>query len=100
MRKTATKAADYRDKKLNVDTLQAFMDTAFPRNGQSLNNTSDLVEELSELRIELRELVDAWERTEDLMADKSKPYSAFIKKLQQVGVVRFLLDVTNDVRHL
>ncbi|MEE8403369.1 MAG: hypothetical protein V3R93_06415 [Candidatus Hydrothermarchaeaceae archaeon] len=85
---------------MNIDSLQAFLDFYFPDRNRLLQETSDLFDEIIEYEVSIRELVEAYERVEDILPAMELEDFKIIKvknrRWAQVGVVRAILDLTND----
>jgi ppGpp synthetase/RelA/SpoT-type nucleotidyltranferase len=85
--------------KLNIDSLQAFLDFYFPDRAKSIKSTSELLDEIMEYGISIKDLVEGYERVRDVLPDMEKEvYEKFKEggKWAQVGVVRHILDITHD----
>jgi ppGpp synthetase/RelA/SpoT-type nucleotidyltranferase len=78
---------------LNLDSLQAYLDFNFP--SRKRTNTSDLLEELTELGISIEEIEKYRIDTVDILPKVEKE----IKDdggLYQIGIIRMLLDLKSD----
>ena len=90
---------EFSDVELNLDSLQAFLDTIAPNRAKSVHQTSELLDELIEYNISLRELIETYERVKDYLPKMEK--DDFGLRLGQVnyaqsGLIRTMLDLTND----
>lgn len=85
---------------LNIDTLQAFMDTNFPKRQKNIESTGALFDQMVEYNITLDELNTYWKKLKPkfLSIEKEyllKNYSGF-SKWAQAGIARFTLDIFNE----
>lgn len=83
---------------LNLDTLTILLDTAYPDRDKSLAENSDLLKEVSEVSLEMKDLVDAIVTLipisnqlehRDYGLDQNGHWA-------QVGAIRTALDISND----
>lgn len=88
----------YINTKFNLDSLQSYLDFKFPKRNRSLSLTRGLFDELLESGIEFKEIIDGYEKVKDHLDEIEK--EAFDGSTRfgwsQVGVVRYLLDLTHD----
>lgn len=84
-----------RAKELNLDALQVFLDWAYPRRKGSLQQTANLLAEISPLGITMADLVDA--------VEAQRPFFRELQQIgtpratwAQVGALRNALDIAND----
>lgn len=94
--------------KLNIDSLQAFLDFYFADREKITGVSSKLLDELTECDISMKDLVEGYEKVKIILPDIIKDLErarfgdakdkAFIKAIKpgQVGIVRYILDITND----
>lgn len=103
IRETVTDAPAFRDQELNLDTLYAFLQVAFPDRTtidvgtESSSDTvlSDLLAELHKAGITMKNIVDIYELTEEaLIAFESRRHET--RMLSQVGALRAALDIGSD----
>jgi len=83
---------------LNVDSLQAYMDTNFPKRLKDIEATSDLVDQMNEFGVSLKDLNDGWNIIKPNFSELEKEFvkDKRFNKWAQVGIVRVVLDLTND----
>lgn len=82
---------------MNIDTLQAFLDFYVPDRNKSIEYTRDLLDEIIEYKVSIRELVEAFERVKDILPyAEIETFEKSGRRWTQVGMVREILDLTND----
>ncbi|WP_234572819.1 GTP pyrophosphokinase [Rhodohalobacter sp. 614A] len=83
----------------NLDSLQAFLDYAFPNRKKSIELTSGLFEEMEKKKISLKDLIFGYKKAGPFLRDVEKE-TAWDKEngfyLVQVGAARMILDLTID----
>lgn len=84
---------------MNLDSLQAFLDFYFPDREKSDENTRGLLDEIMVYGVSMRELVEAYESLKDILPAIEK--KIFLEEVEnskwaQVGIVRTMLEFTND----
>lgn len=89
------------NQEMNLDSLQAFLDFYFPDRKKSIGWTSDLLDEIIKLNVSFGDLVKGFEKTKDILPliDDEEAELLGLRKgfrTAQVGVVRTILDLTND----
>lgn len=85
---------------MNVDTLQAFLDLHCSERSKSAEQTAKLLDELLFYEISFENLESMLNRFSEEEIDKiEREMKSVIKKGKwaQVGLIRYLLDLTNDV---
>lgn len=100
--KGATEGDDfYKDIKIDLDSLQSFLDYKFPNRKKSIDGTRSLLNELLENKIDLKTILASLEITKPYLNEIEK--EIFEERLKeekdgwaQVGIVRKTLDLTND----
>lgn len=93
------KSRETKDIELNLDSLQAFLDAAFPEREKDISDTAELVDELTEYDITLKELIASYERVKDYLPEIESETFSFEQLFEgwsQAGVVRMILDLTNE----
>ncbi|MFC4306618.1 GTP pyrophosphokinase [Cohnella boryungensis] len=81
---------------LNLDSLQAFLDFHFPDRKRNVKDTTTLLDEIINLNISLNDLIKSYERTKDMLPQfEQEIFKEGSKRWAQVGIVRYLLDMTN-----
>jgi putative GTP pyrophosphokinase len=93
---TVTNVSAFRSQKFNLDTLQAFLDVAFPNRKVRPKDVSNLIDELLRLKMNLKQLVHAWENTKKTIDRLQEKELKRIRTLSQVGLARLMLDVTYE----
>ncbi len=84
-------------KELNLDSLQAFLDFYFPRRVKSTEETRRLLDEISEHKVSLRQLVDGFEKAKEILPlMESEAFGPERGRWAQAGIFRTMLHVTND----
>lgn len=85
---------------MNIDSLQAFLDFYFPDREGSIEATSGLLDEITTYNVSIKELVEAFEKVKGVLpqveAQIFKKYEGPRRRWAQVGIVRAILDLTND----
>lgn len=87
----------------NLDTLQAFLDYAFPERKKSLSYSSELFNEMVANNISLKLLAAGFEKTKDILTELEEeeiktlyPQDTKTKNVwSQVGAARSVLELTN-----
>lgn len=100
--KVADDATAFAGQELNLDTLRAFLDTAFPEREQPPEPAAEFLEEITKVGLNMADLVDAYERTKSILIELER--LRFPEELKagefpvwfQVGAMRSALDTTND----
>ena len=88
--------------KLNLDSLQAFLDLKFPGRKTDIESTRDLLNELLENNIGFEEIINGYEQVLSFLDDmenetfKSKTKVKKEDGWAQAGIVRNILDLTNE----
>jgi ppGpp synthetase/RelA/SpoT-type nucleotidyltranferase len=94
-----------RETEFNLDTLQAFLDYAFPERQKDIKATGTLFEEMIKANISLKVLVDGFEKSKHLLRDVEKEgaqiffqedYNEDELYLLQVGAARTILELVDD----
>lgn len=96
IRETVKNASAFRTQDLNLDTLQAFLDKAFPDAKRKTQPANDLLDELASLNMNLKDVVNAWEIAKGSLANLQKSESPIVEPLAQVGLLRLALDIGCD----
>jgi ppGpp synthetase/RelA/SpoT-type nucleotidyltranferase len=85
---------------LNIDSLQAFMDSNFPKRIKGLDATGKLLNQMVEYDISLTDLKNAWDKIEPKFKEMEQEYlgesNGRYSKWAQAGIARFVLDLTNE----
>lgn len=85
---------------LNLDTLQEFLDKVFPNRRRSLDQTADLLQEISTVGLSMADIVDAYERTKPILDELERADYEGDEGLEeqwvQVGAMRVVLDAANE----
>tara|TARA_B110001469_G_scaffold54132_1_gene52240 strand:+ start:7992 stop:8981 length:990 start_codon:yes stop_codon:yes gene_type:complete len=85
---------------LNIDSLQAFMDSNFPKRIKGLDSTGKLLNQMVEYNISLKGLKNAWDKIEPHFKVMEQEYlgetNGRYSKWGQSGIARFTLDLTNE----
>ncbi|SHJ91903.1 ppGpp synthetase catalytic domain-containing protein (RelA/SpoT-type nucleotidyltranferase) [Arenibacter nanhaiticus] len=85
---------------LNIDSLQAFMDSNFPKRIKGLDATGKLLNQMVEYKISLKDLKNAWDKIKPHFKEMEKEYldgtNGKHSKWAQAGIARFILDLTNE----
>lgn len=87
------------NQKLNLDTLQAFLDFYFPDRNKDLQGTSELLNSLQSFNISFEDLVEGYEKVKDYVLDLERGLSAYEGELVvwgQIALVWIILYLTND----
>lgn len=84
------------DVKVNLDTLQAFLDLYYGDRSKNSRSTSELVQELNNYRIDMRMLTEYYKETNELVSKIEKEYTSKQQFFSQVGMMRIMLRVCND----
>ncbi|MCB0538469.1 MAG: (p)ppGpp synthetase [Ignavibacteriae bacterium] len=88
--------------KLNLDSLQAFLDFKFPGRKSDIESTRDLLNELLENNLGFKEIINGYEKISSFLDDLEKETFKSKTKVKkedgwaQVGIVRNILDLTNE----
>lgn len=86
------------NQEMNLDSLQAFLDFYFPDRKKGF--TSELLDEIIKFNISFADLTESFEQTKDILpfieAESAKMHKIKGKVWAQVGIVRAILDFTND----
>lgn len=89
------------NQEMNLDSLQAFLEFYFPNREKHLLLTTELLDEIINFNVTMKDLVESYERTKEILTqmeaeeiEQSKHVGEHI--WAQVGVVRTILDLTND----
>lgn len=82
---------------LNLDSLQAFLDTNFKNKRKNPDQTSRLLEEMLEYDLTLGNLQKGWEKIKFRFDEIEKEFwtEKKLSKWTQVGAARIILDLTN-----
>ena len=81
---------------LNLDSLQAFLDTAFPDRRKSISLTTNLLDEYLAFGIGLNELKDSYERVKNYLPKIEIEEHGEEKFWVQVGIARVMMDLANE----
>lgn len=85
---------------LNIDSLQAFMDSNFPKRIKGIDATGKLLNQMVEYNISLSDLKNAWDKIKPYFKEMEKEYLGEINgrysKWSQAGIARFILDLTDE----
>lgn len=81
---------------LNVDTLQAFLDYNFADRLGDHDFTADLLEEITQYHISIRDLVIGHQESKPALEVIEKNQLGSDDRWAQVGVLRTVLELTND----
>lgn len=85
------------DAKLNLDSLQAFLDFHFPSRDAAEEDTLSLFDDLKGAGVSLRDIATGYERIRSVITTQEREsFSSPSGKWRQVGIVRQILDVTHD----
>ncbi|GGB86778.1 hypothetical protein GCM10007424_28560 [Flavobacterium suaedae] len=102
--KSAKKSNQFNYENFNLDTLQAFLDYAFPERDKSIKETAILFNEMLEQNLTFKELVEGFEKYKNVLKEIEKEISEeFNKKRRtnrvinwfQTGIARCVLDIVN-----
>ncbi|NUY82707.1 hypothetical protein HUK80_17525 [Flavobacterium sp. MAH-1] len=87
----------YKDAELNIDSLQAFMDSNFPKRKKDIESTGVLLNELISHNISLSDLAEAWIKVKPHFSKIENDYwqTGPFKAWAQAGIARAVLDLTN-----
>lgn len=86
----------FRTQELNLDTLQAFLDTAFPEREIMPDYTGKLLSEFKECGMSMSDIIDGYETAKDTLSKFELNKNDSISKFTQVGALRTILDVGSD----
>lgn len=92
----------YKNAKFNLDSLQSYLDFKFSSRHKDLQATRELFDELSELGIGFTEIIDGWRKTHTYLPQMEEEVFTKNQLLAksngwaQVGVIRHILDITDD----
>ncbi|HYF67821.1 MAG TPA: hypothetical protein VD884_06790 [Ohtaekwangia sp.] len=80
---------------LNLDTLQAYLDFAFPDRGKSLDSTRRLLDEIVSLNLSLKDIDQMKSEVQTIFPELEKKV---VKegRWAQVGIARMILDLKSD----
>jgi ppGpp synthetase/RelA/SpoT-type nucleotidyltranferase len=85
---------------LNLDSLQAFLDTAFPDRDKIIRLTGEVVDYLLKYNISLEELISSYERVKKYLPEFEAEYCKYFKLpdriLSQYFLAKVILLLTND----
>lgn len=82
---------------LDLDTFQAYLDFMFPNRAKDIKETRNLLDELQELKIPISAIEEGYNKIKPYQAKLEKPIiNAVGSGWAQVGIVRNILDYTND----
>jgi ppGpp synthetase/RelA/SpoT-type nucleotidyltranferase len=99
---TITAASAFRNQSLNLDTLQGFLNVIFPESDIDFQATSDLVDDLLRLDINMHEIVQAYEEAKNALDVVEASFRTTYERdtnsagYNQVGGLRIILDVGCD----
>jgi hypothetical protein len=89
-----------KDVELNLDSLQAFLDFAFPNRPKRVEDTGELIDEFVKNSITLNDFIAAFEKVKKYLPSIEKEMAAAygIENIRwaQSGFARHILDLTND----
>jgi len=96
---TSKSNSKFEEIELNIDTLQAFMDSNYPKRQQNIGITGQLLNQMINLDLTLKDLSDSWHKIKpqfkEMEIEFLNNYSTY-SKWAQVGIARFSLDLTNE----
>jgi ppGpp synthetase/RelA/SpoT-type nucleotidyltranferase len=97
---TKGESLDTQNIELNLDSLQAFLDTTFPYRMKDIRDTANLVDEFLAYNIPLNELISSYERVESYLLkieNELKAKNPLIIAYAQCGMARLVMYLTNNV---
>ena len=96
--KARTKSQFDPNQEMNLDSLQAFLNFYFPNRESVATDVPFLLDEILPLKLSIRDLENAYERGKEILSDlEEKSFDGRrVVRWSQTGVVRALLDLTND----
>ncbi len=80
----------------NLDTLQAFLDYAFPEREKSIKFTSSLFIEMLNESLTFKELVEGFEKYKDVIKKIEKESIGSMGRWSQIGAAKTILELIND----
>jgi putative GTP pyrophosphokinase len=86
----------FRNQELNLDTLQAFLDTAFPDREIMPDYTGKLLSEFKKCGMTMSDVIDGYETAKDTMSKFELHPDNSASRFTQVGALRTILDVGSD----
>lgn len=92
----------YKNVEFNLDSFQSFLDYKFPNREKDIDQTRNLFNEIISLNIGLDEIIDGLETLKPFINDIEKEiFEDHLKEISevgwaQVGIIRKVLDITND----
>lgn len=96
IRKTVIATSAFRTQKLNLDTLQAFLDVAFPDREGSIVATGGLIQDFKQAHMSMAEVVEGYELAKDTLPKFEILPEVSNGRFLQVGALRTILDVGSD----
>ena len=97
--KVQDKSHDTKDIELNLDSLQAFLDTNFPDRDKDIAKTVILVDEFLAFNIGMQEFITSYEQVKNYLAEIEKDIQEiadFPVRWTQVGISRMIMSITNE----
>ncbi len=99
--KESKKEIDFEEIELNLDSLQAFMDTNFPKRKKNIEQTGRLLDQMIEYKIDLKKLAEGWKKIKPHFNDIEKEYwknypTSYATKWVQAGIARITLDMNYE----
>lgn len=93
-----SESKDIEDIELNLDSLQAFLDSIFPERSKSEETTSGLVDDFLKYNIGLKEFISSYERVKDYLPQIEEEYFRKSKdrRWAQAGIARVIMSLTNN----
>lgn len=82
---------------LNIDSLQAFMESNFPKRKTNIELTGKLLNQMISLEISLNDLASSWNKVKPKFEKMESEFlndNASYTKWAQVGIARFVMDLT------
>ncbi|EKE26870.1 MAG: RelA/SpoT [uncultured bacterium (gcode 4)] len=86
---------------LNIDTLQVLLDFYFNNRERKEGELSELIQDINNARISLADIKRYFQKSKPIIFDQEsedifKKYYFNVSELNQIGLCRFILDITND----
>ena len=81
---------------LNVDTLQAFLDSYYADRLSDHDFTGDLLEEMTQYRVTINDLYAGYQLSKDGLEIIERNQLGSDDRWAQVGIIRTILELTND----
>jgi ppGpp synthetase/RelA/SpoT-type nucleotidyltranferase len=93
IRETVTNANEFKDQNLNLDTMIAFLNIAFPGKTYFTKDVSDLVQEMNSFNISLKDIASNWDAYKAALEKLSQSNKDIVAKYSPVGHIRLFMDV-------